>query len=143
MEQREKKFNEWVLGQVEDLNKENIIGHVHLSDNFGYFDEHLTPGMGNAPIKEFIDIMKKKGLKEPMIVEWGAQGEHEPYGAMMGAWAKLASSPVYRIDGIQQSWSDVEHSGYFGRASSPNFITGSYGPSKDWNAWGWSETPIE
>jgi len=62
---------------------------------------------------------------------------------MLGSWARLASSPIYRIDGLQQSWTDVEHSGYFGRASSPNFIIGKYGPSKDWNAWGWSEASIE
>jgi len=143
IEQRDKAFDKWLLKKVDELNKDNIIGHVHISDNFGYHDEHLTPGRGSAPIKEFVDKMKKAGLKEPMIVEAGAQTEAEPQGAMLGAWAKLASSPIYRVDGLQQTWTDIEHSGYFGRSSSPNFIIGSYGPSKDWNAWGWSEAPIE
>jgi len=143
-EENDKAFNKWLLGKVDELNKDKIIGHAHISDNFGYHDEHLTPGMGSAPINEFIQKMKKAGMTEPMIVEWGAQSkEQEPYGAMLGSWARLASSPIYRIDGLQQSWTDVEHSGYFGRASSPNFIIGKYGPSKDWNAWGWSEASIE
>jgi sugar phosphate isomerase/epimerase len=141
IEQTNERFNEWLLKQVDDLNKNNIIGHAHLSDNFGYQDEHLTLGEGSAPVAEFIQKMKKAGLKEPMVVEYGAQAEGE--SAMLGAWSKMVNSPMYRVDGIKQTWSDVEHSGYFGRTSSPTFITGNYGPSKEWNAWGWSETPIE
>ena len=141
IEQTDARFKEWLLKEIDELNKKNIIGHAHLSDNFGYHDEHLTLGEGSAPIKEFIEKMKKSGLKEPMIVEYGAQAEGE--SALLGAWSKMVTSPMYRVDGIQQSWSDIEHMGYFGRTSSPTFITGNYGPSKDWNAWGWSETPIE
>ena len=144
LEDVDKEFNKWMLKEIDKLNEEKIIGHVHISDNFGYYDEHLTPEEGTAPITEFVNRMKKAGFKDPMIVEWGAQStEHEPYGAMLGSWAKLASSPLYRIDGLQQSWTDIEQVGYFGRASSPNFIIGNYGPSKDWNAWGWSEASIE
>ena len=144
-EQNKAEFEEWLMKKVDELNKDKIIGHVHLSDNMGYFDEHLTPGHGEVPIEKFVDKMKKAGHKDKFVVEWGAQSEQDSYGAMLGAWANIARSPVYRIDGIQQSWSDIENVGYFGRSSSPNFITGQYGPSKDkdWNLWGWSEAPLE
>jgi len=139
-----KDFDKWLMKKVEELNKDKIIGHVHISDNFGYYDEHLTPGLGEVPIDQFIKKMKESGFDKPMVVEWGAQKDpEESYGAMVGAWARAASSPIYRIDGMQQKWSDIQDVGYFGRSSSPNFITGSYAPSKEWNAWGWSEAPIE
>ena len=41
------------------------IKHIHLSDNFGFSDMHMAPGMGNVPIKEFMNEMAKEGrLKE-------------------------------------------------------------------------------
>ncbi len=142
-EQNSKDFEIWLMRKVDELNKDKIIGHVHVSDNMGYFDEHLTPGYGEVPIDQFVKKMKEAGHDRPFVVEWGAQSETEPYGAMLGAWANVAKSPIYRIDGTQQSWSDIENVGYFGRSSSPNFTIGKYGPSKDWNAWGWSEAQIE
>ena len=41
------------------------IKHIHLSDNFGFSDMHMAPGMGNVPIKEFMKEMADEGrLKE-------------------------------------------------------------------------------
>jgi len=40
---------------------QDYIGHVHISDNFGYQDVHLAPGMGNTPIKEFLAHLEKTG----------------------------------------------------------------------------------
>lgn len=143
LEEHDKRFKDWLMGQVKELTREGIIGHVHISDNFGYHDEHLAPGVGSAPIQEFVQELKKQGFKEPMIVEWGAQTEQEAYGAMLGAWARIASSPMYRIDSVQRTWGDIEH-GYFGRTSSPKFVTVPYMRDlKDWGAWTWSEAAIE
>ncbi|MBI5871482.1 sugar phosphate isomerase/epimerase [archaeon] len=145
LEEHDKRFKDWLMGKVKELAKEEIIGHVHLSDNFGYHDEHLAPGVGSAPIEEFVQELKKQGFKQPMIVEWGAQTDQEAYGAMLGAWARIASSPVYRVDSIRQSWSDIEH-GYFGRTSSPKFMTYSVPPlreQKDWQAFTYSEASID
>ena len=73
--------------------QEGIIGHVHIADNFGYYDEHLTPGEGNVPVEEFMKEVVKAGLKDKMVIEPGAQGEGESiYGSMFGAWAKVANS---------------------------------------------------
>jgi hypothetical protein len=37
------------------------VKHVHLTDNFGYSDAHLAPGMGNVPIKKFAKILEEEG----------------------------------------------------------------------------------
>jgi len=144
-EENKKKFNKWLLGEVDKLAKENIIGHIHMSDNFGYFDEHLNAGSGNAPLKEFLDIMKDKDYEGKVVVEWGAQGPEEMGGAMLASWANLAGSPIYRVEGTGPRWSDIETSGYFASASSPFIATGNYAGAlgRDWRMWGYSEAPIE
>ena len=146
-DERKKKFDVWLLDQVKDLSKAGVLGHIHLSDNFGYYDEHLSPGMGNAPMEKFMEIIRKDPNYEgKVIVEWGSQPSVEQRSeAMLGAWAKLASSPIYRIEGRGPKWTDIENSGYFGRMSSPANIVGNYGSSmgKDWALWSYSEAPIE
>jgi len=132
-------FNKWMKEQVADLQKEKIIGHVHLSDNFGYYDEHVTPGEGTAPIKEFVEKLQKDKFKGAMIVEPGGQPEGQIFSALKGAWRAL-SSPAYRLDTAGMAWTDVDQS-YFGRTGSPTYVVGDYAPSKDWTLW--SETPLE
>ena len=142
-----KQFDKWLVGEVNQLSKEGIIGHAHISDNFGYSDEHLTPGQGNTPIKEFIKTLKDHGYEGKIITEWGAQGQDEAHGtAMLGAWAELANSPIYRIEGGSSAkWNDIEHAGYFGATSSPNTMVGRYATAlgKDWQMWSYTEAPLE
>jgi len=146
-DERKAKFDEWLINQVKDLSKAGVLGHIHLSDNFGYYDEHLSPGMGNAPMEKFMEVIRKDPNYEgKVIVEWGAQQSPDQRSeAMLGAWAKLASSPIYRVAGSGPKWNDIENSGYFGRMSSPANIVGNYGSSmgKDWALWSYSEAPIE
>jgi len=125
-EQREERFQNWLMKQVDELNKEGIIGHIHLSDNFGYYDEHLTPGEGSAPVKEFVKKMKEAGYKDLMIAEPGAQAEQDFHEVMTGAWAHLGTTPLYRTS----RWTDIEDS-YFGRTSAPYRIVGAYAPSEE------------
>ncbi len=126
-EETDKRFNKWLMKKVDELNKSKIIGHVHLSDNFGYFDEHLTPGTGSAPLKEFVKKMREAGHKEAMIAEGGAQAQGEYYQSMTGSWAHLGNSPIYRTS----RWSDIEDS-YFGQVQSPTYMVGKYVPSQDY-----------
>lgn len=57
---------------VEDVKKvSKYVKHVHLTDNFGYGDSHLSPGMGNVPIKEIMKEMEKAGYGGRQIVEAG------------------------------------------------------------------------
>jgi hypothetical protein len=134
-----KSFDSWVKKNVRDLVKDNIIGHVHLSDNFGYYDEHLELGEGNAPLQDFMKILKEEGYKGKMVVEPGGQRKDQTHRVWTSA-LKFGQSPIYRIDAASKTWTDIEGS-YFGRTHSPSFMVGDYVPSKDWTLW--SETPFE
>jgi len=133
-------FKKWLLDQVKDLTKNGIIGHVHIADNFGYNDEHLSPGEGNVPIKEFLQHLKEIDFKGEIIAEPGGQGEGREYEAALGAW-RTGRSPIYRIDSIQQSWTDIEGS-YLSRMPSSGYMVGEAAArySKDWSIW--SETDL-
>ena len=140
----DEEFKKWLLKEAKQLQKEAIIGNVHLADNFGYEDEHLTPGQGNAPIEDFLKEIKAEGYSGKMVVEPGSQTDQEGgiFTALTGAWGHLAHSPVYRSSGgFAQSWTDVS-GGYLGNTWTPKHVSGTYLPSKE--GWGWySETPIE
>ncbi len=129
LDETDKRFKDYLMGEIKKLSDEGIIGHVHLADNFGYYDEHVTPGMGKAPIPEFVKQMQESGFKGAMITEPGSQDIQ----AMLGTW-RILNSPVYRIDLTSRSWTDIEGS-YFGRTGSPNYIVGDYAPSEDWTLW--------
>jgi len=145
--ENKKVFDKWMIKELTKLTDEGIIGHVHVSDNFGYQDEHLSPGMGNAPINEFVKMLKNKKYEGNIIVEWGAQGQDEPYGAMLAAWANVAGSSMYRVEGagINPTWADMEGGGYFSAGSTPKMLFGPYatGMGKDLQLWSYSEAPIE
>jgi hypothetical protein len=46
------------------------IKHIHFTDNFGYGDSHLAPGMGNVPFKKHLEELEKAGAlkKDTMII---------------------------------------------------------------------------
>jgi len=73
-----------------------MVKHVHLTDNFGYSDSHLPPGMGNVPTKQILEKLEKDG-KLPnfrAIVEAGAFVQHfkkSPYTHVLSAFG----SPIY------------------------------------------------
>jgi len=118
---RDEEFNKWLMNQVEDLVDKKIIGHVHISDNFGYHDEHLTPGHGNVPLKDFVKKLKEKNYKGEMIVEWGAQPPEEQYDVMTGAWGLLGTTPLYRT----MRWTDIEDS-FLGQTKRSYHVVGPY-----------------
>jgi len=137
IEKTNKEFKEWVMGNVKDLLKSNVIGRAHISDNFGYYDEHVTPGQGIVPIKEFIAELKKAKV-EDVIVE----PAHQDIKALLGAWEHFGSSIYSALMpwGGKDRWSDIQHS-YFGRTAGPNYIVGESRPSEDWVLW--SGMPLE
>lgn len=102
----------------EDLIKEvqaiaKHVKHVHLTDNFGYSDSHLPPGMGNVPFKEILQELEKQGFSGRKILETGGWFEHfktSPYALSLEAMG----SPIYAMDmapywnqsiGLQQGYS--------------------------------------
>ncbi len=130
------EFEKWLMKKVDELNKEGIIGHVHVSDNFGYYDEHLTPGEGDVPIGDFLKNMRKAGYEGPVIVE----PAHQDVQAMLGAWRAL-QSPIYRIDGATETWTDMQWA-HAGHTYSPGYVVGDYAPNPEtWTLW--SGVPLE
>jgi hypothetical protein len=59
---RKKGFEkEDILKEINEIAKH--IKHVHVTDNFGYSDSHLPPGMGNVPVKEILEKLKESGAE--------------------------------------------------------------------------------
>ncbi|MEA2035990.1 MAG: TIM barrel protein [Nanoarchaeota archaeon] len=144
-EQNDADFKEWYLKQFKSLADAKMIGNMHLADNLGYWDDHLAPGQGNAPIKEVMDILKKNGYDKALTVEPGADASTDlsDFHGLMKTWNYLGS-PIYGMgagpSGMPQTWSQV-HNSYFGQNQPPNYIFGSYSPSQDWTLW--SQVPLE
>jgi sugar phosphate isomerase/epimerase len=139
IEQNDKEFDKWSLKKMEDMVKSGIIGHVHLDDNYGYQDEHLAPGEGNAPIREMVKKLKELGYKGELIVEPGADftTDSSGFNSVMKTW-KLFGSPVYGagsgFSGSKGTWGQVGY-GWFGQNQPPYFTFGGYVPSEDWTLW--------
>jgi hypothetical protein len=135
-EDHHNRFTKWLMGKVEGLHEEKILGHVHITDNFGYYDEHISPGQGNVPVKEFMDKLKDLGYTDQVTIESAQQD----YQALTEMW-RLANSPIYKIDSSSLGWVDVQN-GYFGQTQSPNFLFGPTAPDpRTWTTW--SEVPME
>lgn len=148
MQENDDDFKKWMLTKVEEMAKKKMVGNVHLSDNDGYHDEHLTPGDGTTPIKEAVEILRKHGYKGALTVEAGAAATTDvtDFHGLMKTW-KLFGSPVYSGHAAaparlvpKGSWSDIQYS-YFGQTTPPYYIFGPYAPSQDWTLW--SEVPFE
>ncbi len=144
-EENDAKFKKWYLQQVESLAKADMIGNVHLADNFGYQDDHTSPGQGNAPIKEVVSILKRHGYDDAITVEPGADAatDNSDFHGLMKTW-RLFGGNIYGMGGggsaSPQQWTGVQNS-YFGQGNPPYFVFGSYAPSNDWTLW--SNVPME
>ena len=128
-----KNFDKWLVDQVGDLAKEGVIGHIHLTDNFGYGDEHISIGEGNTPTQDIIKKLKEKGYEGKFIAEPGNQ----PQGQIHKVWTTaldMADTPIYSIDRTPVRWTSIEGS-YFGRTYSPTYIVGDTRPSEEWTLW--------
>lgn len=139
----DKDFKKWFMGQVKDLQENNIIGHVHVSDNFGYHDEHVVPGQGNVPIQEALKELKKD-KKIDFVIEAGREGDQ----AWIRGLKTVSGTPLLGLNRPDTSdpW-NMAHKSYFGRNAPPYFVVGQYAqsfgerPAKDFGAW--SETSFE
>jgi len=147
-EQNDKEFDKWYTGQVEDLAKRGMIGNVHLTDNFGYSDDHTAVGHGNAPVKDVVKILKKHGYDHALTTEPGADASTDQgdFWGLMKAWRHFGS-PIYGASGPVRvgapggdSWTNVQ-GGYFGQTYRPYFIFPPYAPSNDWTLW--TGVPLE
>ncbi|MCR4327615.1 MAG: sugar phosphate isomerase/epimerase [Nanoarchaeota archaeon] len=94
----------------EDLVKEakivsKYVNKVHLTDNFGSFDSHLPPGMGNVPFQALLEALGEEGARAIKINEVGGWFEHfksSPFPQMLEAYG----SPVYS-SGTGPTWAQT------------------------------------
>jgi sugar phosphate isomerase/epimerase len=133
---RNKRFNEWAVQKTKEMIDAGIVGHVHVADNLGWDDEHLIPGEGNAPIREFVKELEKAGVKD-FIIE---PGSFHPVRTLpdtlrhLGSPIYAAGTPFARPMG--QFWQ-----AHFGYSAPSMYIVGAYSPSNEWRLW--SEVPLE
>ncbi|MFH0711856.1 MAG: TIM barrel protein [archaeon] len=112
---RKKGFSEKDI--IEETRKiAPMVKHVHLTDNFGFADSHLPPGMGNVPIKGILEELEKTGKLGEMrkIVEAGAFVQH--FKKSPHPWTMAAlGSPIYGMKNAPY-WNQVMDVGgsYFG-----------------------------
>ncbi len=145
IEEADKDFKKWYVQEFDKLAKGGYIGNVHMSDNFGFQDDHLAPGQGNAPLKEVMNILSKYGYDKALTVEPGADASTDlsDFHGLMKTW-RYMGSPIYGVGGggarVPQTWGQVQYS-YFGQNQPPYFVFGSYAPSNDWTLW--SQVPME
>lgn len=94
----------------EDLVKEaekvkKYVNKVHLTDNFGSYDTHLPPGMGNVPFQALLEALGEEGARAIKINEVGGWFEHfksSPFPQMLEAYG----SPIYS-SGTGPYWSQA------------------------------------
>ncbi len=127
----------------------DVVKHVHITDNFGFFDSHLPPGMGNVPIKEIMENLEKKWAeleKEGRlpqtprgIVEAGGFvaeiGQNPTVGIL-----EYFGSPLYKISPSPYFSSVAGRS--MGHAYSPYFESFIELPQQHFNLYGSSFTTL-
>lgn len=99
-----------IIKEAEKIGKH--VKHIHITDNFGYNDSHLAPGMGNVPIKEQLEAIEKKVGKDEYrrikgVIEGGGlfqQFQANPVPYTMDR--EGINSPFYTYEG--PSWGDVK-----------------------------------
>ncbi len=120
-----------------------FVNKVHLTDNFGFNDTHLPPGMGNVPIRALVEALGDKAAKAIKINEvggWFQQFKSSPFPQILEAYG----SPIYsstkgpywsQAGGFQQSYMEgygqmLPHTNYqvFGAGFSqlPQSLGGSF-----------------
>ncbi len=140
------RFRKWYMEQVEKMEKEKIIGHVHLVDSMGSGHHHLPGGQGEWPVIDAATYLKKKGYDITITSEgWGEETISQ--GRILTEVWKALGSPIYSLQGPTgvgrggaARWDDVQFS-YFGQNRPPYYIFGGYAPSNDWTLF--SQVPLE
>lgn len=117
----DQEFKSWLVGKMKMLKKADVLGHIHISDNFGYSDEHTDPGQGTAPLKEAVSMFQ--GEKDvDIVVETASQGDRSFIAAL-----KEFGTPIYGMSRPTTSdpW-DVITGSVFGHSNPPYFVVGQY-----------------
>mgnify|MGYP006282864191 CR=1 FL=1 len=142
---RRERFNEWYMDEVEKLQKEEIVGNVHLVDSIGGGHHHLPAGQGDLPLKDALTYMKEKGFTGTINSEAHGEAQFGTNRMLVETW-KALGSPIYSMaapgaaHAAPRTWGDI-HQSYFGQTRPPYFIFGAYAPSNEFQLW--TEVPLE
>lgn len=118
---KRKEFGRWVVSEFQKLAKDDLLGHIHLTDNLGFADEHIVIGQGKAPIKEVLDVIKSEAphLLNEIVIEPGGDNLQT---ILHDTWREL-NSPVYPFEHYgkgQATFKEVSTS-YLERSQVPYF----------------------
>jgi sugar phosphate isomerase/epimerase len=89
-----------------------LVKKAHITDNFGYNDTHLPPGMGNVPVKKMMEQLEKQGFSGKAIMEAGGfvqQFKVSPHPYVLEA----LGSPIYGEPSPTWAGARGVHGGYF------------------------------
>jgi hypothetical protein len=95
-----------------------FVKHVHLTDNFGYNDSHLAPGLGEVPFKEVLRELEKAGYSGRHIVEAGGMimqklGMPTPYSLEAFGVPLYSDAPAGGVSWDQMRTTYGAPQGYF------------------------------
>ena len=83
------------VAPIETKEIAEVTKHVHITDNFGFHDSHLPPGMGNVPIREIMEQLEKKWSE---LREKGKLGQEPRAIAEAGGFvAEIGQDPTLFI----------------------------------------------
>lgn len=133
-EENEKAFENWLIDKTEELVDGGYVKHIHIADNFGFDDEHLTPGQGNIPMKRFLKKLEERGIDD-IIVEPGSFNIKTAVPDTLS----MTQSPIYGANKTVRF--NQMRNQHYGRRNPGFFIAGAYSPSNEWKLW--SDTPLE
>ncbi len=142
---RRKRFNQWYMDEVKELQKDDIIGNIHLVDSMGGGHHHLPMGQGDLPLTDALTYLKKKGYIGSINSEAHGEAQMGADRILVETW-KALGSPIYSFGApgaglsAPKQWGDV-HRSYFGQQYPPYFIFGAYAPSNEFQLW--TQIPME
>ena len=106
-----KELQEKVIKETKEI--ADVTRHVHITDNFGFHDSHLPPGMGNVPIAKIMEELEKKWAEQTasgkIDQEPRAIAEAGGFVAEIGQDPNLAileffGSPLYKMADSPYFW---------------------------------------
>jgi len=97
----ESEFKKEIAKQAKEIAP--YTKHVHISDNFGFTDAHLAPGMGTSPIKEQLKEIDKYAKDAVHVMEGGAYAGQFKENPLPYTLENM-DSPMYS-HGMGPSWS--------------------------------------
>ncbi len=142
-----KELQEKLIKETKEI--AGVVKHVHITDNFGFNDSHLPPGMGNVPIREIMEELEKKWSEMRKRKELGQEPraiiEAGGFVAEIGQNPQLAvleyfGSPLYKISPSPYFWGPAAQS--IAHTYTPYLETFIEFPQQHFNLYGSSFTTL-